>query len=206
MTLPRASTRDYVGLMRAKACLVLVTLTLCTATWAVPKPHVITFGKWTPAKWCVGSAGDKVVEIKIRALFVDTRLKEHTTGAPHEVTERRFVVRRVFRINDSLPEFDSYYSSWKLVPGITLPTPASPTTEKMFAVVAQLGRRKPILKKPLGEPDLDEMPDSECPAPAWQRAPTRVTFQTDDEQKLTCSVRGHAVDIVTNDDEAEAGD
>ena len=76
----------------------------------------------------------------------------------------------------------------------------------MFAVVAQLGRRKPILKKPLGEPDLDEMPDSECPAPAWQRAPTRVTFQTDDEQKLTCSVRGHAVDIVTNDDEAEAGD
>jgi len=89
MTLPRASTRDYVGLMRAKACLVLVTLTLCTATWAVPKPHVITFGKWTPAKWCVGSAGDKVVEIKIRALFVDTRLEEYTTGAPHEVTERR---------------------------------------------------------------------------------------------------------------------
>jgi hypothetical protein len=215
-----------------------MTLALCTATWAVPKPHVIAFGKWTPAKWNVGSVGDKVVEMKIRALFVDTRLREYTTGLPHEVTDRLFVVRRVFRVNDSLPqeagtaprwdwqrggwlmvdrttgrvtqiplpEFDTYYSTGTWYRDYLAYCGVSDDGKKLFAVVAQLGRRKPILKKPLGEPDADEMPDSECPAPAWQRGPTRVTFQPDDEQKLTYSVRGHAVDIVTNDDEGEAGD
>ena len=47
---------------------------------AVPKPHVISFGKWTPAKWYVGSADIKALDLKIRALYVDTRLKEFTTG------------------------------------------------------------------------------------------------------------------------------
>jgi hypothetical protein len=72
--------------------------------------------------------------------------------------------------------------------------------------VAQLGRRKAILKKPLGEPDGDEMPDSACPAPAWQRQPARVTFQPDEEQKLTYSVRGHAVDVVMDADDDEDGE
>lgn len=78
--------------------------------------------------------------------------------------------------------------------------------KKLFAIVAQLGRRKPILKKPVGEPDGDEMPDSECPAPTWQRQPSRVTFQPDEEQKLTYSVRGHAVDAVVDTDEDEDGE
>jgi hypothetical protein len=70
---------------------------------------------------------------------------------------------------------------------------------KLFAVVAQLGRRKPILKKPLAEPDDDDTPDSECPAPpAWQRQPTRVRFEPEENQKLTFSVRGHAVDLVNH--------
>lgn len=43
--------------------------------------------------------------------------------------------------------------------------------KKLFAGVFQMGRRKPVLKKALGEPDQDDMPDSECPAPAWQRRP-----------------------------------
>jgi hypothetical protein len=224
--------------MRAKASLLLLIAALSLTAWAVPKPHVIAFGKWTPVKWSVGSAGDKVVEMKVRALFVDTRLKEYTTGLPHEVTDKLFVVRRVFRVNDSLPqesgvvprwdwqrggwlmvdrtsgrvtqialpEFDSYYSTGSWYRDYIAYCGISDDGKKLFAVVAQLGRRKPILKKPLGEPDLDEMPDSECPAPAWQRGPARVTFQPDDEQKLTYSVRGHAVDIVSNDDEGEAGD
>ena len=76
--------------------------------------------------------------------------------------------------------------------------------KKLFAVVAQLGRRKPILKKALGEADGDDMPDSECPAPDWQRQPTRVTFEPLENQKLTYSVRGHAVDVV-NDAEDDEG-
>jgi hypothetical protein len=41
--------------------------------------------------------------LRIRALLVDTILKEWTTGDAHDVTDRSFVVRRVIRINDALP-------------------------------------------------------------------------------------------------------
>ncbi len=46
----------------------------------------------------------KPMTLKVRALVVDGRVKEYVMGAPHEVTDRLFVVRRVFRVNDSLPE------------------------------------------------------------------------------------------------------
>jgi hypothetical protein len=59
---------------------------------------------------------------------------------------------------------------------------ASDDGKKLFAVVYQVGRRKPVLKKSLGEPGEDDMPDSECPAPAWGRRPARVTFEPDEGQ------------------------
>lgn len=224
--------------MRIRLQVFAVLVAFCAASAvAVPKPHVIAFGKWTPAKWYVGPADDKALDLKIRALYVDTRLKEYTTGAAHEVTDRLFVVRRVFRLNDSLPEeagttpkwlwqrggwllvdrvtgrvtqvnlpdFDSFYSTPSWYRDYVAYCGVSDDGKKLFAVVAQLGRRKPILKKPLGEPDGDDMPDSECPAPAWQRRPTRVTFEPEENQKLTFSVKGHAVDIVSDaeDDEGE---
>ena len=53
-----------------------------------------------PVQWMVGTNGDdKQVSIKIRALVVDARMREYVLGSPHEVTERLFVVRRVFRVN-----------------------------------------------------------------------------------------------------------
>jgi hypothetical protein len=41
--------------------------------------------------------------LKIRALLVDGVVKEWTTGESHDVTDRSFVVRRVIRLNDALP-------------------------------------------------------------------------------------------------------
>ena len=73
-------------------------------------------------------------------------------------------------------------------------------------MVAQLGRRKPILKKPIGEPFAEDSPDSECPAPTWERQPTRVTFVPEQNEKITYAVHGHAVDVVSDvDDEEESG-
>ena len=46
---------------------------------------------------------DKPLVIKIRALLVDGRVKEYALGVPQERTERLFVMRRAFRVNDSLP-------------------------------------------------------------------------------------------------------
>jgi hypothetical protein len=91
-------------------------VSVCLVFWAagavaVPKPHVIAFGKWTPAKWYAG--GEKPLELKIRGLYVDTRLKEYTTGLAHEVTDRLFVVRRAFRLNDILPTETGAAPRWQ---------------------------------------------------------------------------------------------
>lgn len=55
------------------------------------------------------------------------------------------------------------------------------------------------------EPAGDDGPDSECPAPSWERSPERVTFQFDDMQKLLFSIRGRMVEVVNDaEDEGEA--
>jgi hypothetical protein len=43
-----------------------------------------------------------------------------------------------------------------------------------------------------------------CATPAWQRAPTRVSFVSQADQKFTFALRGHSVEVV-NDDDPEEG-
>jgi len=199
---------------------------------AASKPHVITFGKWIEAKW-PNATGEKLLELKVRPLFVDARLKEYTTGIPHELTDRLFVVRRVFRINDALPaesaarwqwqrggwllvdrvtgrvsqlnlpEFDAFYSTASWYRDYVAYCGVSEDGKKLYAIVAQVGRRKPILKKDVGEPAGDDDPDSECPAPLWERTPMRVTFVPDVDQKVVFSIRNRVVDVVNDTEEAE---
>src|SRR4051794_32845157 len=87
--------------MRALPTL-LFAITLSATSNAAPKPHSISFGKSTSVKWFVGAEEATALELKVRPLFVDGRLKEFVLGSPHEVTDRLFVVRRVFRVNDAL--------------------------------------------------------------------------------------------------------
>jgi hypothetical protein len=204
---------------------------------AVAKPHVITFGKWISAKW-PNATGQKLIDLKVRPLFVDTRLKEYTIGNPHELTDRLFVVRRTFRVNDALPsenadvktnaswqwqrggwllvdrltgrvsqlnlpEFDPFYSTASWYRDYIAYCGVSEDGKKLYAVVFQVGRRKPILKKDAGAPTDGDDPDSECPAPTWERAPVRVTFQHGDEPKLVFSIRSRVVDVVNDAEEPE---
>jgi hypothetical protein len=187
-------------------------------------------------KWLAGPAEDQALDLRIRALYVDARLKEYTTGTLHEVTERLFVMQRAFRLNDSLPdeggaprwqwqrggwvlvdrvtgrvapinlpEFDPFYSSAAWYRDYIAYCGVSEDGKKLFAVVAQLGRRKPILKKLLGDVAGEDAPDSECTAAAWHKAPTRVTFTPKHAAGVTFSVRGHSVDLVNDEEEEEAG-
>jgi len=98
------------------------------AAGAGAKVHVITFGKWTSAQWlpAASTEGEKPLTMKVRALIVDGRIKEYTVGSPHEVTERLFVVRRAFRVNDSLadeatPRWQWQRGGWLLVDRTTRP-------------------------------------------------------------------------------------
>jgi hypothetical protein len=77
------------------------------------KPHVVSFSKWTPIKWCVGRNDGKCLDLKVRGLYVDSRTKEFTLGTPREITERLFVVRRAFRVNDNLPVENALRWVWQ---------------------------------------------------------------------------------------------
>jgi hypothetical protein len=199
---------------------------------AVSKPHVLTFGKWTIVKSSSRLDDKSPDDVKVRPIYVDGRLKEFTFGIPHEVTEQQFAVRRILRVNDSLPQeaaaprWTWQRSGWLVVDRVTghiaqasLPEFDPDTSSatwyrdyiaycgisddgrKLSAVVMQLGRRKPILKKPLGEAATDE--NAECAPPGWQRTPTRVSFVSNADQKFTFAVRGHAVEAVPEDDPEE---
>ena len=142
---------------------------------AAAKVHVVSFGKWTLVQWLpgAGSEKDKPLALKVRGLIVDGQIKEYVLGSPHEVTERLFVVRRAFRVNDSLPEESTprwqwQRGGWLLVDRVTgrvsvLTLPefdvfssavswyrdyaaycgVSDDGKKIDAIVAQLSRRKP---------------------------------------------------------------
>ena len=103
----------------------------------------------------------------------------------------------------ALPEFDPYYSVASWYRDYAAYCGVSDDGKKLFAIVFQVGRRKPVLKKALGEAHGDAAPDSECPAPGWERRPARVTFEPDETRKSTYAVRGHAADLVIDDDGEE---
>jgi len=97
---------------RIIGCFALIFL-LSSAALAAPKPHTIAFGKWTTVKWMIGPNEDQPIDLKIRPLLVDGHIKEYITGTPHDITERLFVIRRVFRLNDALPEDKSPQPRWR---------------------------------------------------------------------------------------------
>lgn len=222
-----------------RVAMVLLVGGFCStyAGGAAPKLHVITFGKWISAAWLAGTGADaeKPQTIKVRALIVDGRVKEYVLGLPHDVTDRLFVVRRMFRVNDSLPdesnarwlwqrggwllvdrvtgrvsvvnlpEFDALYSTATWYRDYAAYCGVSEDGKKIFAIVAQVSRRKPVLKKELSGDGLSDnaAPDSACSAPVWMRNPVRVSFEKTGSAKETYAIRGRVVDLV-NDEEEEA--
>jgi hypothetical protein len=145
-------------------------------------------------------------ELRVRALLVDGVVKEWTTGDAHDVTDRSFVVRRALRLNDTLPgdklgQWVWQRGPWLLVdrasgrasavklpdydPGVSQVVwfrdygaycGLTASGKSLYAVVAQLAARKPVLSKKLEAFDSTHPPQPACAAPEWQREPLRVTF------------------------------
>lgn len=216
------------GVMRRYLVLLLF---LPALAWAATKPHVIAFGKPMAVKLFVGPAEDKSLDLTVRPLAIDGKLREFTTGEAHEVTDRLLVVRRAFRVNDrlpddakgprwrwqrgnwllvdretgriselKLPEFDPFYSEASWYRAYAAYCGISGDGEKVFAVVAQLGTKRPVVRKEIGAARQGDMPDSECAAPKWQRQPARVTFLPKDRPALSFEVHGHTADVATNEE------
>jgi len=225
-----------------RTCIVIPLIGLfawAASAAAAPKVHVVALGKWTAVQWFPGTGApdEKPLTLKVRALVVDGHVKEYVIGTPHDVTERLFVVRRAFRVNDSLPEdstprwqwqrggwllvdrltgkvsainlpeFDAFYSAASWYRDYVSYCGVSDDGKKIYAMVAQLNRRKAVLKKPLsndGLPD-DSAPDSACTEPVWQRGPVRVTFEAAKSPKQTFAIRGHVVDLVNDAEDDDEG-
>ena len=232
---PSANLSRILAVMRS---LVSMAMFLWLAAFPLPatsKPHVVGFGKWQTVKWFADQAKAKApsVDLKIRAVYVDAKLKENTVGPPHDVTDHIFVVRRAYRVNDSLPaedakplwrwqlggwlqvdrvsghvsalnlpDFDPEYSAAAWYRDYAAYCGVSDDGKKLSALVAQIGRRKPVLKKTLGDAS-DGGPDANCGPPRWQRQPVQVTFEPVAYEDATFAVRGHSADLVPEETEED---
>ncbi len=200
--------------------------------WAAPRQHTVVLGPWRSVS--VITETGKAVPVKLRKLLLDGKFREHTAGPSHDVSDRLFVVRKATQLNDSLPQDTAKTTRWIWrmegwisvdrqtghVSQLNLPMFDQDTSEvswyrdlaaycgtsddhnKAYLMVFQIGRRKPLLKKEFaGEP---------CPAPTWERQPTRVTF-LDGQTKSTFVVAAHGSGLqpdtksdVKEDDEDES--
>lgn len=204
---------------RRPISLTLVLLVLGGQAAISARSHTVVFGAWVKVRLFVGSDTEKVQEIKVRSLNIDGRSREFTIGESHDVTDKLFVVRRAYRINDAitaqpewkwqrdgwlmvdrisgriskvnLPEFDPFYSvvSWfrdyAAYCGVV-------DSQKLYAVVVQLGQRKPVVRTYIRPAQESEVPDSECGAPVWQKQPVRVTFVPKNGQKMSFAIHGRS--------------
>jgi hypothetical protein len=181
-----------------------------------------------------GGAGTNEVALRIRPLLVDTILKEWTTGDAHDVTDRSFVVRRVIRINDMLPGDKLNHWVWQRGPWLMVDRMTGRVTplklpdydpgvsqvswfrdygaycgvttsgKSLYAVVAQLAARKPVLSKKLATFDEQNRPDLACDAAEWQREPLRITFHPTGKDAVSYDlVPGSAVLVEDSGDDAE---
>jgi hypothetical protein len=221
--------------LRSLHSTLLLLLLAPPATMAASKPnaHVINFGKTMSVHLFLGPDEQNTAPIKVRPLLVDAKVKEFVTGEVHDVTDRLFVVRRAYRLNNNLPsddtklpnwvwqrggwlmvdrltgrvsqlsltEFDPFYSEASWFRDYAAYCGVSDNGEKLSAMVIQLGRKKPVLKKELGRLTQGETPDSECDPPLWEKKPTRVTFLPKHGEKFTISVFCHASDAAPGSDE-----
>src|SRR5579859_979339 len=243
--------RDHLRVSRAAlkfaVMLALAFITASIAYAAPRKSHSVTLGAarhvpYSRAGDPAGAATDETT-LKIRPLIVDTVLKEWTTGDAHDVTDRSFVVRRVLRINDTLPSDQSpknvarvantwvwqrgpwlmvdrvsgHVSALKLPdydPGVSQVSwfrdygaycGLTASGKSLYAVVAQLAARRPILAKKLDAFNPAAHQDPVCAPPDWQREPLKITFHPTGKDPVSFDiVPGSALLVEDTADDTEA--
>lgn len=173
-------------------------------------------------------------ELRVRPLLVDGKVKDWTTGDTHDVTDRSFVVRRALRLNDALPTDKSEHwiwqrGPWLLVDRVTrheaavhLPDydPAASDVvwfrdyaaycgltasgKQMYAVVVQVGGRKPLVAKKVAPWNPADHPRPPCGHSVWQREPLRVTFHPAGMDEVSFDLVGLSAVLVEDGDGDDA--
>lgn len=198
---------------------------------AVTKPHVVVFGKVTSAKFFANAEETLPLDLKVRGLYVDGKLREFTTGPAHEITDRFFSVRRVFRVNDLLPAENVAQPLWQWQRGgwllvdrlsghisaIVLPEFDAYTSivnwyrdYAAYCGVAESTKKFEVIvvqiarRKPLLKKNIEvaEGDAAWCTSLTWQRHPPRVTFELAPGKSVSYAIHGQAADLVAEDDDS----
>jgi hypothetical protein len=202
----------------------IIILLLLGSGFAAPKEHIIVLGKWRAVELRPDSG--EAQQIKVRELIIDGKTREYTTGATHEVTDRLFVVRRAYRINDALPDetkkpqqwvwrLDGWISVNRLtghVAQLNLPAFDADASEASwyrdyaaYCGTSDDGSKTYMVVSQMGKrkPILrKEYSGPACAAPQWERSPSRVTFVVAGE-KSSFIVHAHSVDLQADTEEEE---
>jgi hypothetical protein len=172
-------------------------------------------------------------DLKVRPLVVDGKVKEWTTGDAHDVTERSFAVRRAVRLNDALPSDHAPRWVWQRGPWLLVDRESGKVAalhlpdfdpgvsevvwfrdyaaycglnsggKQLFAVVAQVAARRPLLAKKLGEWDPADHPTPACAATEWQREPLQVSFQPAGAAAVSFDLVGTSAVLVEDNDDSD---
>lgn len=196
-------------------CIFIGVFLLTGSSFAAPKAHTVALGQWRTVEVRT-EAGEKQ-PLKVRELVIDGRTREYTTGAMHEVTDRLFVVRRAYRINDALPEEKKPQQwVWRLDGWISVDRQTGHTAQLnlpafdgeaseaswyrdyvAYCGASDDGAKTFMVVSQLGKrkPLLrKEFTGPACAAPRWERSPSRVTFTAAGE-KTSFAVHAHSADL-----------
>jgi hypothetical protein len=172
-------------------------------------------------------------ELKVRPLVVDGKVKEWTTGDAHDVTDRSFAVRRAVRINDSLPADHTLRWVWQRGPWLLVDRESGKVAalhlpdfdpgvsevawfrdyaaycglnaggKQLFAVVAQVEARRPLLARKLGAWDPADHPSPACGAVTWQREPLQASFRPTGSAAVSFDLVGTSAVLVEDGDDSD---
>jgi hypothetical protein len=106
-----------------------------------------------------------------------------------------------------LPDYDpgvsqvSWFRDYAAYCGLT------PSGKSLYAVVAQIAARKPVLARKLAAFDAENHPEPVCAPPDWQREPLRIAFHPAGGDAVSYNiVPGSAVMVEDTGDEDETPD
>jgi hypothetical protein len=169
-------------------------------------------------------------QLHVRPLRVDDKIREWTTGESHAITDRSFVVRRALRLNDSLPGDKAEHWIWQRGPWLMIDRVKGSVTalhlpdydpavsnviwfrdyaaycgltasgKQVYAVVAQIAARKPVMAKKLLPWSPGENQPAPCASAVWQRDPLRVTFQPSGATPVSYDLVGLSAVLVEDGD------
>ncbi|MGC2162560.1 MAG: hypothetical protein WA634_11670 [Silvibacterium sp.] len=180
-----------------------------------------------------GARADET-KLRVRPLVVDGKVKDWTTGEQHYVTDRTYAVRRAIRVNDALPTDHGEHWVWQRGPWLLIDRTSGKVTalhlpdydpsvsdvvwfrdyaaycgltasgKQLYAVVAQLAVRRPVLSKKLGPWDVGDHPTPACAAALWQRSPLQISFSPTGGTKVSFDLVGASAVLVEDGDSGDS--